>query len=258
VRLLFCGMRRSEVLGLRVLLLGEGTDLLLLDEPWEGLDPEGSAWLTDTVRQTVDDDLRTHELVKIQFTKNADADVKGAANDLAAKLSADVVQVIGRTATLYRANPELPRKEGRQPWQRWDRSSATSRPRRWRFRLRSRPGPGHEVRLGHFNTPCRATVRRSSTVPSRCCTRSSSVNHRAFNAVFAADSNCAMAQWGIALSRWETMAAYLRSAEKLKGGRQAVDVAMRVAPRATDREREYVRAVSQLTTTSSTRTRPSA
>ena len=78
----------------------------------------GQHGLTDTVRQTVDDDLRTHELVKIQFTKNADADVKGAANDLAAKLGADVVQVIGRTATLYRANPELPRKEGRQPWQR--------------------------------------------------------------------------------------------------------------------------------------------
>jgi RNA-binding protein len=78
----------------------------------------GQHGLTDTVRQTVDDDLRTHELVKIQFTKNADADVKSAANDLAAKLGADVVQVIGRTATLYRANPELSRKEGRQPWQR--------------------------------------------------------------------------------------------------------------------------------------------
>jgi RNA-binding protein len=78
----------------------------------------GQHGLTDTVRQTVDDDLRTHELVKIQFTKNAAADVKGAANDLAATLSADVVQVIGRTATLFRPNPELPRKDGRQPWQR--------------------------------------------------------------------------------------------------------------------------------------------
>ncbi len=78
----------------------------------------GQHGLTETVRQTIDDDLRTHELVKIQFTKNADADVKGAANDLAAKLGADVVQVIGRTATLYRPNPELTRKEGRQPWHR--------------------------------------------------------------------------------------------------------------------------------------------
>jgi len=78
----------------------------------------GQHGVTDNVRQTLDDDLRTHELVKIQFTKNSAVDVKDAANTLASALSADVVQVIGRTATLYRANPELPRKEGRQPWQR--------------------------------------------------------------------------------------------------------------------------------------------
>src|SRR5689334_24910093 len=78
----------------------------------------GQHGVTDTVRQTVDDDLRTHELVKIQFTKNAEVDVKDTANTLASALSADVVQVIGRTATLFRANPELPRKDGKPPWQR--------------------------------------------------------------------------------------------------------------------------------------------
>ena len=43
----------------------------------------GHQGLTDTVRQTIDDALRTKELVKVQFSKNADARAKDAANDLA-------------------------------------------------------------------------------------------------------------------------------------------------------------------------------
>ena len=76
----------------------------------------GQHGLTDASRQTVDDALRTHELVKLQFTKTASLDVRDAANELANGLSADVVQVIGRTATLYRENPELKRKDGVPPW----------------------------------------------------------------------------------------------------------------------------------------------
>ena len=66
----------------------------------------GQHGVTDALRQTVDDSLRTRELVKIQFTKNADVSVKDAANDLARALSAEVVQVIGKTATLYREKTE--------------------------------------------------------------------------------------------------------------------------------------------------------
>jgi ABC-2 type transport system ATP-binding protein len=40
-----------QALGLRVLLAGQPSDILLLDEPWEGLDPPGAAWLTDVVRR---------------------------------------------------------------------------------------------------------------------------------------------------------------------------------------------------------------
>jgi RNA-binding protein len=78
----------------------------------------GQHGLTDALRQSVDDALRTHELVKIQFTKNAAVTAKEAANDLAKAVDADVVQVIGHTATIYRENPELKRKDGIPPWRR--------------------------------------------------------------------------------------------------------------------------------------------
>jgi RNA-binding protein len=72
----------------------------------------GHQGVTDAVRQSLDDALRTRELVKIQFSRNDDSNVKAAANDLARTMEADVVQVIGRTATLYRENPELRRSSG--------------------------------------------------------------------------------------------------------------------------------------------------
>jgi RNA-binding protein len=76
----------------------------------------GQHGLTETVRDTIDDTLRTNELVKIAFGKNAEVSAKETANDIAESLGADVVQVIGKTVTLYRHNPELKRKDGVQPW----------------------------------------------------------------------------------------------------------------------------------------------
>jgi RNA-binding protein len=67
----------------------------------------GHQGLTETVKQTLDDTLRTKELVKVQFSKNFDGKPKEVANDVALAVQADVVQTIGRTATLYRENPEL-------------------------------------------------------------------------------------------------------------------------------------------------------
>ena len=69
----------------------------------------GQHGLTETLKQTLDDALRTHELVKIQFGRNADVDSKEAANELAASMNADVVQVIkvARPATLKKVRKQL-------------------------------------------------------------------------------------------------------------------------------------------------------
>jgi hypothetical protein len=70
---------------------------------------------------------------------------------------------------------------------------------------------------------------------------------RAFNDVLAADSTCAMAHWGIALSRWTNpMAAGNRSVALLQQGRQSVDAAVSLGAHATERERGYIDAVGQL------------
>ena len=76
----------------------------------------GPQGITATVIETVDDALRTRELVKIQLAKTTDETPKAAATRLADATRADVVQVIGRTCTLYRWNPDLKRKGDSPPW----------------------------------------------------------------------------------------------------------------------------------------------
>ena len=70
----------------------------------------------------------------------------------------------------------------------------------------------------------------------------------AFGVTLAADSSCAMAEWGIALSRWSNpFAPGIRTAAVLQQGRDTVERARRIGPK-TDRERAYVDAVSRLYT----------
>lgn len=75
----------------------------------------GQGGLTPTLIQSVDDVLRTRELVKAQVSENGELSAKEAATALAPELKAEVVQVIGRTFTLYRENPDLKRGE-LPPW----------------------------------------------------------------------------------------------------------------------------------------------
>lgn len=69
----------------------------------------------ESVIGALDDALRTHELVKIQLNKSAEESAREIADRVAVSLGADVVQVIGRTATLYRHNAELERQKGDLP-----------------------------------------------------------------------------------------------------------------------------------------------
>ncbi|HEY5220177.1 MAG TPA: YhbY family RNA-binding protein [Gemmatimonadaceae bacterium] len=74
---------------------------------------------TRALVHSLDDTLRTHELVKVQLNRTAESKPKQVATELAEAVGADVVQVIGRTATLYRENPELKKKPGElPPWRR--------------------------------------------------------------------------------------------------------------------------------------------
>ncbi len=79
----------------------------------------GQHGLSPTLITSLDDALRTHELVKVKLGKGADVKPKDAAGQLAESTKSDVVQVIGRTATFYRENPDIKKKKGDlPPWRR--------------------------------------------------------------------------------------------------------------------------------------------
>lgn len=82
------------------------------------LDPTvhvGQQGLTPSLISSLDDALRTRELVKVKLGKKEDVKPKDVANSLALATNAAVVQVIGRTATLFRENPEIEKKRGDLP-----------------------------------------------------------------------------------------------------------------------------------------------
>lgn len=78
----------------------------------------GHHGVTTTIVQSLDDALRTRELVKVQLGKQVDIAIGDAARELAQATGAVVVQVIGRTTTLYRENRALRRRpDDPPPWQ---------------------------------------------------------------------------------------------------------------------------------------------
>src|SRR5262249_32098919 len=77
-----------------------------------------------------------------------------------------------------------------------------------------------------------------------------------FEATLKTDPSCAIAAWGIALSRWSNpFASGVRPPAVLQQGRDAVDRARKIGPK-TDRERGYVDAVSRLYSVEDKTTQP--
>jgi hypothetical protein len=105
-------------------------------------------------------------------------------------------------------------------------------------------------RLGtvHFSTSCKpAVTAQFDRAVALLHSFEFGASIRAFSEVLATDSSCAMAYWGLALSRWSNpIAAGFRSPAQLESGRQAVDAGLRVGVDAPDRERMYLAAVSEL------------
>lgn len=75
----------------------------------------GQLGLTETFTQALDEALRARELVKVHLGRGAELSVKEAATTLSEATGSDVVQVIGRTASFYRHNPDLRRDADGRP-----------------------------------------------------------------------------------------------------------------------------------------------
>ena len=68
----------------------------------------GKGGISDAQTAQIDDYLRVHELIKIKVLDNSLYTAKEAAAEIAEKISADIVQVIGSKAILYKRNEKEP------------------------------------------------------------------------------------------------------------------------------------------------------
>lgn len=69
----------------------------------------GKSGTNKSVLKQADEALEARELVKIRILKNALLDAETAANGLAGKLKAEIVQIIGNNFVLYRPSRKKPK-----------------------------------------------------------------------------------------------------------------------------------------------------
>ena len=68
----------------------------------------GKGGLNDAQTAQIDDYLRVHEIIKVKVLDNSLYTAREAAEELAEKINAEVVQVIGSNLVLYKRNEEEP------------------------------------------------------------------------------------------------------------------------------------------------------
>lgn len=69
----------------------------------------GKEGVTPAAVRALQQTFETHELVKVRVLDAAPQDARETAHALASQIAdAQVVQTVGRTATIYRADPETP------------------------------------------------------------------------------------------------------------------------------------------------------
>ena len=110
-----------------------------------------------------------------------------------------------------------------------------------------RPSPNEKLGTVSFTTSCSAAAQ---PLFNRAVALLHSFEFgqaiEGFNATLQSDPSCAMAEWGIALSRWgNPFGVGIRPPAPLQQGRDAVNRAKAIGPK-TERERAYLDAVSQL------------
>lgn len=66
----------------------------------------GQHGLSENVLKEIDTTLNTHELIKVKLAGADKEDRKALSSEIVARLSAELVQIIGRVAIFYRPNPK--------------------------------------------------------------------------------------------------------------------------------------------------------
>jgi hypothetical protein len=109
------------------------------------------------------------------------------------------------------------------------------------------PDAGEKLGTVHFTTSCNpAAQKQFDRAVALLHSFQFSAAIDGFNTALKADSSCAVAYWGIALSLWSNpFAAGMKAASQQQDGRQAAERGQALAAK-TERERAYVKAVSRL------------